>query len=55
MEKMTMDTCLDMVKIGSQLHKDTFKALKSEIKDTKSIYETMGKKTNVNFKRFGTS
>ena len=55
MDRMTRDTCLDMVRIGSQLHKDTFKALKSEIKDTKSIYETMGKKTNVNFKRFGTS
>ena len=54
MDRMTRDTCLDMVRMGSQLHKDTFKALKSEIKDAKSIYETMGKKTIVNFKRFGT-
>ena len=54
MDRMTRDTCLDMVRIGSQLHKDTFKTLKSEIKDAKSIYETMGKKTIVNFKRFKT-
>ena len=53
MDKMTMDTCLDMVRMGSQLHKDTYKALKSELKDVKSICEIMGKKTIVSFKRLG--
>ena len=52
MDKMTRDTCLNMVRIGSQLHKDTYKVLKTEIKDAKSIYEIMGKKTIVNFKRY---
>ena len=52
MDKMTRDTCLNMVRIGSQLHKDTYKVLKTEIKDAKSIYEIMGKKTIVNFKTY---
>ena len=55
MDKMTGDTGVNMSRMGSQLYKDAYKALKSELKDVKSIRRCeANKRTVVSFKRFVT-